>query len=342
MAKAELSQEELDALLEQSAIETESSDDAAATLSANESVADASASVQLGRQPRIVRTPLPGLELIHDAAIRYLQNAFAQFTGQICVVTGSAAKTETYGDFIARQPVPASLNVLALKPLYGHLLLVLQPQLLFAMIDALFGGNGRFPAHIEGREFSPSESRVIQRIVGHFCAEYARAWQPVMALELELKRSEMRVQAVEIAKLGEMMISFDITVAVGSASGLLSLCIPCSSLEPIRDKLNQAPQSIVPGSDDHKRIDLLADQIKGASVELVAELAQGSMTVAELIALKVGDFVEFDLREMLIARIGRVPVLRCGYGVSSGRYALRVQEILTGNGLKQRESHHVN
>lgn len=347
MADPQLSQEEVDALLEQNTLDAAKAADGESDSAGGETAdgtagegGDAQAKVQrkprpatgvrLGQQPRIVRTPLPGLDAIHQSAVAQLQVALAQFTGQSCTVTVNPAQTETYGAFIARQPTPASLNVLAIKPLYGNALLVVHPQLLFGLIDALFGGSGRFPAPFEGRAFSPSEQRVIQRLTGHFCTGYMNAWRSVFALELEPTRSEMNPQSAEIAAPGEMMLSAEISVSIGAASGALSFCVPCATLEPIRDKLSRFSGTIAPDPADRRRIDALAAQIKGAQVELVAELASGRMTVAELLALKVGDFVEFDLKETLLARIGNVPMMRCGYGVSAGRYALRVQELLTG------------
>jgi flagellar motor switch protein FliM len=138
---------------------------------------------------------------------------------------------------------------------------------------------------------------------------YARAWQPTYPIELTQTRSEMRPADVAIVGASEMMISFDLSVTIGAASGVLSLCIACAALEPIRDKLHGVANALLREPSDQRRVDTLADQIKGVAVQLVAELAQGQMTVAELLALKVGDFVEFDLRESLLVTIGT----RCEY-----------------------------
>jgi flagellar motor switch protein FliM len=199
----------------------------------------------------------------------------------------------------------------------------------FAAIDALFGGSGRFQTRIEGREFSPTEQRVILRLVDVIASEYRKAWDGIYPLELLYQRSEMQPQFANIATPGEIVVSTAFTLEIGETSGSIHLCIPYATLEPIRDTLYSAMVGDAVGP-DRRWVSLMRSQIKDATVELVAELANAPATVEQLLAFKPGDFIELDLPPQIHAKVDGVPVLTGQYGTTNGRYAIKVDQMLTG------------
>ncbi|MFX7941957.1 hypothetical protein ABTK32_18815, partial [Acinetobacter baumannii] len=127
-------------------------------------------------------------------------------------------------------------------------------------IDSLFGGIGKFHARIEGRDFSPTEQRVITRIVEVILAEYHKAWKGIYPLELEYQRSEMQPQFATIATPSEIVVSTSFTLEIGETSGTIYFCIPYSTLEPIRDVLYST--TVGDSSEPDRRwINLLKTQI---------------------------------------------------------------------------------
>jgi flagellar motor switch protein FliM len=214
------------------------------------------------------------------------------------------------------------------RPLRGSGLIVLEPGFVFAVIDAMFGGIGKFHTRIEGREFSPTEQRVIQRMLDCICAEYKKAWTGIYPLELEHQRSEMQPQFANIATPSEIVVSSSFTFEFGDASGTMHLCIPYSTLEPIRDVLYSSVQGDA-SEPDRRWINLLKAEIQSAEVALVAELAKADATVEQLLALKAGDFIELDMAQIIQAKVDGVPVFDCHYGTSSGRYSIKIDRLLT-------------
>jgi flagellar motor switch protein FliM len=207
---------------------------------------------------------------------------------------------------------------------------VLEPGFVFAVIDAMFGGIGKFHTRIEGREFSPTEQRVITRMLEVICAEYKKAWTGIYPLELEHQRSEMQPQFANIATPSEIVVSSSFTFEFGDASGTMHLCIPYSTLEPIRDVLYSTVQGDA-AEPDRRWINLLTAEIQAAEVALVAELATADATVEQLLAMKAGDFVELDLLPVIQAKVDGVPVFDCHYGTSSGKYAIKIDRMLTNS-----------
>jgi flagellar motor switch protein FliM len=218
--------------------------------------------------------------------------------------------------------------LVSVRPLRGSGLIICDPTLIFAVIDSLFGGSGKYHTRIEGRDFSMTEHRIILRVVDLITSEYKKAWMGVYPLELEYQRSEMQPQFANIASPSEVVVTTSFTLEIGDISGTIHFCIPYSTLEPIRDILYSTVQGDA-AEPDRRWVNLLTQQIQAAEVELVAEMAQAPATVEQLLSFQVGDFIELDLHPSIEVKVSGVPVLECHYGISNGRYALKVDQLLT-------------
>lgn len=321
MADQFLSQDEVDALLEGETPQPEAEQDLPPGTVRPYDIAT---------QERIVRGRMPTLELVHERFARNLRVGLFNFMRRNPEISVGPVKVQKYSAFLRDIVVPTNINVMQVKPLRGSGLLICEPQLVFAIIDSLFGGDGRFHSRIEGRDFSATEQRIIERMLEVICGEYQKAWSGVYPLELEYTRSEMQPQFANIATPSEIVVTAKFEIEMGNTGGAMFLCIPYSTLEPIRETLYSALQGDAQAS-DRRWVVKLSRQIQSAEVELVAELAHARATVADLARLKPGDFVELDLRPTLITKVDTVPVFECRYGVSNGRYAIKVHSFLTGH-----------
>jgi flagellar motor switch protein FliM len=284
----------------------------------------------LSSQERIVRGRMPTMEIINERFARNIRIGLFNFIRKSPEVSINGIKVQKYSAFLREIVVPTNFNIVSVRPLRGSGLIVCDPSLVFAVIDALFGGVGKFHTRIEGRDFSPTEQRVIQRLVDCIITEYRNAWQGIYPLDLEYQRSEMQPQFANIAQPSEIVVSTSFTLEIGEASGTIHFCIPYATLEPIRNVLYSTMHG-ASNAPDHRWMNLMTQQIQAAEVELVAELAQAPATVEQLLALKAGDFIELDLHQAIQAKVAGVPVLDCHYGTSNGKYALKVDQLLAGS-----------
>ena len=318
-----LSQDEVDALLQ--GINTDPDADAQPSAPPG-----AVRNYDIANQERIIRGRMPTMEVINERFARNVRLGLFSFIRKTPEVAIGTIKLQKYSAFLREIVVPTNFNIVSVRPLRGSGLIVCEPSLIFAVIDALFGGAGKFPTRIEGREFSPTEQRIITRLVDVITAEYKKAWQGIYPLELEYQRSEMQPQFANVATPSEIVVATSFTLEIGDATGTIHFCIPYATLEPIRDVLYSAGQGDA-GGPDQRWVNLMQEQIQAAEVELVAELAHAPATVEQLLALKAGDFIELDMRPSLLAKVAGVPVLDCHYGISNGKYALKVNQLLTGS-----------
>ena len=289
-------------------------------------------SYDLSSQEKIVRGRMPNLEIINERFARNVRVGLFSLVHKSPEISIGGIKVQKYSAFLRELVIPTNFNIMSLKPLRGSGLIVCEPSLVFTVVDALFGGSGKLRTRIEGREFSPTELRIIQRLVEVITCEYERAWTGVYPLKLEYQRSEMLPQFASIASPSEVVVTTSFALELGDITTGIHFCIPYSTLEPIRDVL----YSTVPGDGnepDHRWVTLMKNQIKEAEVELVVELAQAPATVEQLLAFQPGDFIELDLKRGIQAKVSGVPVFDCHYGTSNGKYALKVDRLLSTNSL---------
>ena len=324
MTQQILSQDEVDALL--TGITADGPSPASAA-----GASGAIRNYDLANQERIVRGRMPTMEIVNERFARNLRLGVFNLIRKNPEIAIGAIKVQKYNAFLREIVVPTNFNIVTVRPLRGSGLIVCDPALVFAVIDALFGGAGKFQTRIEGRDFSMTEQRIIARLVEVIINEYKKAWLGVYPLELEYQRSEMLPQFANIATPSDIVVATSFTLEIGEASGTIRFCIPYATLEPIRDVLYSTIQGDA-SEPDRRWVTLMKQQIQSAEVELVAELAQTPATVGQLLALKAGDFIELDLQPAIQAKVVGVPVLDCHYGISNGKYALKVDQLLANSG----------
>jgi flagellar motor switch protein FliM len=325
MSDSFLSQEEVDALLEGVTGESQK---------IVEEVVDQGAirSYDISSQERIVRGRMPTMEIVNERFARNLRVGLFNFIRRNPEISVGTVGVQRYNAFLRELAVPTNFNIVAIRPLRGSGLIVCEPSLVFGVIDTLFGGVGKFQTRIEGRDFSPTEQRVIKRLIDVITEEYKKAWKGIYPLELEYQRSEMQPQFANIATPSEIVVSTAFQLEIGDITGMIHICMPYATLEPIRDVLFSSTQGDAVEV-DRRWVKLLSREIQAAEVEMVAELAQADATVEQLLAMKAGDFIELDRLPRIKATIGGVPMFDCQYGTHNAKYAIRVEEVLRGNEL---------
>ena len=316
-----LSQDEVDALLQGITGESQK-------LEQDEPPATGIRDYDLASQERIVRGRMPTMEVINERFARNIRIGVFNLIRKSPEVSIGGIKVQKFSAFLREIVVPSNFNIMTVKPLRGSGLIVCDPSLVFAVIDSLFGGIGKYHARIEGRDFSATELRIICRLVETICVEYRKAWAGIYPVDLEYQRSEMQPQFANIAMPGEIVVSTSFTLEIGETTGSVHFCIPYSTLEPIRDVLYSTSQGDA-GEPDRRWVNLLKQQIQSAEVDLVAELAHAGATVEQLLSFKPGDFIELDLNPMIQAKVAGVPVFDCHYGTSNKHYSIKIDKMLT-------------
>jgi flagellar motor switch protein FliM len=323
MSESFLSQEEVDALLE------------GVTGESQKTVEEAPEhgevrNYNISSQERIVRGRMPTMEIVNERFARNFRVGLFNFIRRSPEISVGTVAVQRYSAFLRELAVPTNFNIVAIRPLRGSGLIVCEPALVFGVIDTLYGGIGKYQTRIEGRDFSATEQRVINRLVEVITTEYKKAWKGIYPLELEYQRSEMQPQFANIATPSEIVISTSFQLEIGDISGAIHFCFPYSTLEPIRDVLYSSTQgdSI---EVDRRWVNVLTREIQAAEITLVAQLARANATVEQLLSMKKGDFIELERESKIQATVDGVPLFECQYGTHNAKYAIRIDKALRGN-----------
>lgn len=327
-----LSQEEIDALLHgvgSGAVDT----------SADDNLFDGEArAYDFASQDRIVRGRLPTLEMINERFARYFRISLFNMLRRSAEIAVGGVQMLKFAEYVHSLFVPTSLNLTRVKPLRGTGLFVIDPKLVFIVVDNFFGGEGKFHTKIEGREFTPTESRVIQMVLGQVYKDLKLAWAPVLALDFEYINSEVNPQFANIVSPTEVVVVSSFRIDLEGGGGDLHVTLPYSMIEPIRDQLDAGVQSDRAEIDERWTLSL-REEMKLAKVNIKSSLVEAQLSLRDVLALKPGDIIPVDLPELVTIFVEDIPAFRGKIGVSKGNRAIKlVDKIKTPANFQTRQA----
>lgn len=244
-------------------------------------------------QDRFIRGRLPTLETIHDRFARLLRLSLSTTLRRAVEIQICSQTICSFGDFSHSLEKPYSLHVLKLEPLKGYGLLVLPARLILTLVDLMFGGDGK-PVEIqEDRDFTLIENRVTQKIADEIYRCYVDSWSPVQPISIIQTGTETNLQFINIAQSGDPVNVVDCEVTIEGTRYALSLCLPYTTIEPIKDILKG-----VFISDNLDLDNIWSQRMKGSlmesGIEVRGMLGTATITGRELLQMKVGDIIQLN------------------------------------------------
>jgi len=200
-----------------------------------------------------------------------------------------------FGDFMRSLPVPTSISIFKMDPLRGNALLVVDSRLVFALVENFFGGAGSQPK-VEGRDFTPIEQAIVERVVKIALTNMEESWKPVHEVHVEMVRTEVNPQFAAIVPPSDVVIVVTFEVELENAIGSLIVCLPYATMEPIRSKLHASFQS-ERLEVDHVWINRFKERLMETPVEMVVRLGKTTISGRQLLYLQEGDIILLDTDE---------------------------------------------
>ncbi|RDV25075.1 flagellar motor switch protein FliM [Alteromonas aestuariivivens] len=313
-----LSQDEIDALLH--GVDDVEEDEADLNPS------DSSAlEYDFSSQDRIVRGRMPTLEIVNERFARHMRVSLFNMMRRSAEVSINGIQMIKFGEYIHTLFVPTSLNMVRFRPLKGTGLITMEARLVFILVDNFFGGDGRYHAKIEGREFTPTERRIIQMLLKIIFEDYKEAWAPVMDVSFEYLDSEVNPAMANIVSPTEVVVISSFHIELDGGGGDFHVSLPYSMLEPIRELLDAGVQS------DKEDTDLrwskaLRDEIMDVKVELSTHMLDLEVSLREVMEFKEGDVLPIEMPEHITVLIEELPTFRAKLGRSRDNLALKITD----------------
>ncbi|WP_406667017.1 flagellar motor switch protein FliM [Gallaecimonas sp. GXIMD1310] len=313
-----LSQDEIDALLH--GVDDVDED-------AEQDVPQGIAQYDFSSQDRIVRGRMPTLEIVNERFARHMRISLFNMMRHTAEVSINGIQTMKFGEYIHTLFVPTSLNMVRFRPLKGTALITLEARLVFILVDNFFGGDGRFHAKIEGREFTPTERRIVQMLLKLVFEDYTEAWAPVMDVGFEYLDSEVNPAMANIVSPTEVIVVSSFHIELEGGGGDFHIAMPYSMLEPIRELLDAGVQSDKEDT-DHRWSKALRDEMMDVPVNLRAKLLETEMTLRKMMNLKAGDIIPVEMPETLTLYVEDLPTYHGKLGRSGDNVAVKITEKL--------------
>ena len=315
-----LSQDEIDALLhgvddvEEEEVTDESADRE-----------DGSADYDFSSQDRIVRGRMPTLEMVNERFARHMRISLFNMMRRTAEVSINGIQMIKFGEYIHTLFVPTSLNMVRFRPLKGTGLITMEARLVFILVDNFFGGDGRYHAKIEGREFTPTERRIIQMLLKLIFEDYKEAWSPVMDVSFEYLDSEVNPSMANIVSPTEVVVISSFHIELDGGGGDFHVALPYSMLEPIRELLDAGVQSDKEDT-DMRWSKALRDEIMDVPVALNTKFLEVELPLSQIMDLQAGDIIPIEMPEHITVLIEDLPTYRAKLGRSRENIALKIEE----------------
>jgi flagellar motor switch protein FliM len=276
-------------------------------------------------QDRIVRGRMPTLELINERFARHMRISLFNMLRKTAEVSINGVQMMKFGEYQNTLYVPTSLNMVRFRPLKGTALITMEARLVFILVENFFGGDGRFHARIEGREFTPTERRIVQLLLKIVFEDYKEAWSPVMGVEFEYLDSEVNPSMANIVSPTEVIVVSSFHIEVDGGGGDFHVVMPYSMVEPIRELLDAGVQS------DKMETDVrwstaLREEIMDVPVNFRVDLLEQDISLRDLMELQPGDIIPVTMPEHAVMFVEELPTFRVKMGRSGENLAVQVSE----------------
>lgn len=288
-------------------------------------LADGLVHFDFSSQDRIVRGRMPTLELVNERFARHLRISLFNMLRHTAEVSINGVQMLKFGEYVHTLFVPTSLNMVRFRPLKGTGLITMEARLVFILVENFFGGDGRYHAKIEGREFTPTERRIIQMLLKIIFEDYHDAWAPVMDAEFEYLDSEVNPAMANIVSPTEVIVVNSFHIELDGGGGDFHIAMPYSMLEPIRELLDAGVQSDKEDT-DQRWSQALEDEIMDVEVDIDALVVEKEMSLRDMMSLKAGDILPVDLPDSLLVSVEDLPTFRATLGQSNDNLALKIIE----------------
>lgn len=283
------------------------------------------------RPDKFSKDQIRTLYMLHENFARLVNTYLSAHLRTLVHIDVASVDQLTYEEFIRSLPNPSVIGVFQMRPLKGNAILELNPNVVFTIIDRLFGGPGLPPA--KPRALTDIEEAIVRRVMNKTLESFQEAWKQVVATEPRLEMIETNPQFTQIVPPNDMVVIITLQTKIGQAEGLVNICIPYLVLEPIMSKLTTTfwVASSVAKQSLPEHINAIQRKLEKALIPMIIELGGATVTVQELLGLNVGDVLQLDskIKDDLAIMIGQREKFHCKPGLAGSKMAVQITQVIS-------------
>ncbi|MFE8695175.1 flagellar motor switch protein FliM [Cytobacillus sp. FJAT-53684] len=283
------------------------------------------------RALRFSKDQIRSLTRIHENFARLLTTFFSAQLRTYVQITVASADQIPYEEFIRSIPKMTILNVFEVLPLDGRILMEVNPNIAYSLMDRMMGGKGTSVNNVEN--LTEIETKIMSNTFERAFENYQDAWSTIVEIDPQLMDFEVNPQFLQMVSPNETVVVISLNTTIGETSGMINICIPHVVLEPIipklsvhywmqTDKKERAPEELVQ----------LEKHIHKAEVPIVSELGNSEISIQDFLMLDIGDVIELtkQIDQPLIIKVGDIPKFIGQPGKVNKKLAIQVLDIVKG------------
>ncbi len=284
------------------------------------------------RPERVSKEQMRAFQALHEGFSREFGASLSGMLRSIVEVKLISVDQLTYSEFVFSLENPTCFNLLESDGLDGHIILDMNPSIIFPIVDRLLGGGRESSHSFPSRPLTEIELRLVSRITDLAILALGNAWSNVCDLSLRVSQVESNPQLVQIVPPNEVIVLISFEITMGEMRGIMNLCIPFNTIEPLAGKLSSDTWSAYTKRvADERQVMNLETGISQAAVELVVHLASTQLPAADVMSMSVGDVImtKTDKSAGLEVLVEGRPMFFGSPGVVKGHKAIQVGSVVT-------------
>ena len=281
---------------------------------------------------RFPKEQMRTLSIVFDTFSTLFTNQITNILRTNCECELLSVEEMSFNEFNNSLPIPVILEIFKCSPMQGSQLIEVSPEAAYMIINRLLGGV--LPGSDSGKQFTEIELALVERVLRQMMRAFDEAWDKVLKVEAKHERIETSSQFAQIVALNEPIAIVTLNLSIGVESGLISICIPHSSIEPVAKMLST--KSWYSGTQETNRSDAqvlaLAESLSNTEVSMTAYFEETSATVMDIANLHVGDVIRLNqnIKQPLLVKVQHIPKFYANIGTQGSQFAVQIVDIIQG------------
>ncbi|MFD1067564.1 flagellar motor switch protein FliM [Oceanobacillus locisalsi] len=244
------------------------------------------------RALRFSKDQIRSISRLHENYARLLTTFFATQLRTYVNITVTSVDQVPYEEFIRSVPKPTVLNIYSLEPLDGNLIMEVNPNVAFALLERLLGGKGS--ADSKSSSLTEIEKILLTQLFEKAEGNLKEAWSSVTDIEPVLEEFEENPQFLQIVAPTETVVVVSLSAVIGEVSGMINICIPHVILEPIIPKLSASYWMQTNNNKDEKSLQRMSQYLKNTDVDVKTILGEADINIDEFLRFSAGDVIALN------------------------------------------------
>ncbi|WP_342472849.1 flagellar motor switch protein FliM [Metasolibacillus sp. FSL H7-0170] len=283
------------------------------------------------RALRFSKDQIRSLTRIHENFARLLTTSFSAQLRTYVQITVVSVDQIPFEEFVRSIPNMTLINVFEVPPLDGNILMEINPNIAYSMLDRLMGGAGSSHSNVDN--LTEIEQKIMTNLFERSFDNMREAWESIVEIDPMLVELEVNPQFLQMISPNETVVVISLNTVIGETTGMINICLPHVVLEPIVPNLSvRYWMQTNRKQNSPEQMDFLQSRVKQSALPVVAELGNTTISVEDFLTMQLGDVIPLEQKidEHLVLKVGNTPKFTIQPGKLGKKMAVQIIDPMEG------------